>query len=438
MADDADVPPLEDMTEVVQKADAIRESRNGPSKPNGVSSTSAKQRAKVVKKPATHVVKPSCELVGKGDAASDQPVETKKAVAPTTKPSNTGMFGGMKKGFLFGSPGASNKKASASSTKPSSAKASAENSKKSTENIPYITPKGQTKSELAFDEVQQAMSEAKGLLENQDWITNDLLTKIEKNDTLRNKFADVKFMQALEEFQKDPEGAMQKYKGNQEVEKFLQEFCGLLGDHFTSLGDGSAQPKPETGSSQSSQPVPVKSPKNSSSPQITEISTKDSKASGAAEKTPKIVELLPDKTEPPSSKPKQSSKAKIVELDKEDDSAPSAFSKLNIDTASSQSTSRSGGSGKGRVPDILTYTPGAGADIQEVPKAPLMDDEEVREVLKDQKVMETLMDPQVMNIIQLLRSNPEKAQRIVDKATGDLKEKITLLIMKGLLRFQAS
>ena len=63
-----------------------------------------------------------------------------------------------------------------------------------------------------------------------DWITNDLLTKIEKNDSLSKRFSDARFMQALEEFQKDPEGAMQKYKGNEDVERFLQEFCGLLGE----------------------------------------------------------------------------------------------------------------------------------------------------------------------------------------------------------------
>ena len=59
------------MTEIVKKADAIRESRNGPSKPSGGSNSGAKERAKVVKKPSARVMRPNCEL-GKGDASLDQ------------------------------------------------------------------------------------------------------------------------------------------------------------------------------------------------------------------------------------------------------------------------------------------------------------------------------------------------------------------------------
>ena len=62
------------MTEVVKKAEAIRESRNGPSQPNGLPKSetqAAKDRAKVVKKPAARVVKP-CEELGKGDAGSSE------------------------------------------------------------------------------------------------------------------------------------------------------------------------------------------------------------------------------------------------------------------------------------------------------------------------------------------------------------------------------
>ncbi|RUS90601.1 hypothetical protein EGW08_001598 [Elysia chlorotica] len=426
MADDSDVPPLEDMTEIVKKADVIRESRNGPAKQNGSSNPSAKERAKVVKKPAAQVVTPNSELA-KGDVSSKKPQEVKSTKqASATNPPDTGMFGGMKKGFLFGGPTKSNKTIS------SSLKSSSDSIKKSKENIPFITPKEKTQSALTFDEVQQAMSEAKGLMDNQDWITDDLLTKIEKNGTLRKKFADAKFMQALEEFQKDPEGAMQKYKGNEDVEKFLLDFCGLLGDHFTSMGDNPSQQKTQN----SSQSVPGQSQMAKS----LNDSKQFSNTVGATAKSPKIVdvtsELDASLDECSKPKPKESSsksKSKIVELNADDDDdVSSPLSKVTLDGASS------GSSGGGRVPDILTYTPGAGADIQEVSKAPLMADDEVREVLKDKRVMETLMDPQIMNIIQLLRTDPEKAQKIVDKATGDLKERITLLFMKGLLRFQAS
>ena len=91
----------------------------------------------------------------------------KTTVVSVPKGSDTGMFGGMKKGFLFGGQGKSNKMSSTSSSKTSTAKVSTDSQKKSKDNIPYITPKEKAQSGLTFDEVQQAMSEAKGLLENQ-------------------------------------------------------------------------------------------------------------------------------------------------------------------------------------------------------------------------------------------------------------------------------
>ena len=186
------------------------------------------------------------------------------------------------------------------------------------------------------------------------------------------------------------------------------------------MGDNAAHQKSPHDVSDSSAPqyspsVPTQSSTASQIAKIPKDSKDVSKTAGFATKSPKIVDLT-EKTSPsecPAPKSKESSKSKVVELDAENSNISSSFSKINIDSAPSQSTLRSGSSGGGRVPDILTYSPGAGADIQEASNVPLMADEEVREVLKDQKVMETLMDPQVMNIIQLLRSDPEKAQRYV-------------------------
>lgn len=82
----------------------------------------------------------------------------------------------MKKGFLFGSGPSKSEKSSSTTTKEqnnsntgvekiSNAKSSQEKSQ--TEEMPFISPKGKTDSGLTFNEVQQAMSEAKGLLDNQ-------------------------------------------------------------------------------------------------------------------------------------------------------------------------------------------------------------------------------------------------------------------------------
>ncbi|GFO03477.1 hypothetical protein PoB_002998200 [Plakobranchus ocellatus] len=449
MADNPDVPPLEDMTDLLKKADKIRESRHGPSKPSVVPKAEksvAKERAKVVKKPAARVVTPND--LGKGDgvsAASQSEQAKSSAPPPVAKSAKPAVYAGLKKGFLFGGSGGSYK--SVSTPPVTNSKPAKDGAVKPKEDIPYISPKaGNSQSELTFDEVQQAMSEAKGLLENQDWITDDLLTKIEKNETLRKRFADPRFMQALEEFQKDPTAAMAKYKGNQEVETFLQQFCGLLGDHFTSLGDSSSQQNSNSkaSASTSSQPhrqpqaAPFRAAATPSTPKITEILDNETKLNNSSSpntssKSPKIIELTDENSVPSGGKSKASSN--VVDLTED---SPS-LSKLKIGKDPPQPRSGGGGGGGGgRVPDIMTYTPGAGADIQEAPAAPFMPDDEVKEILKDQKVMETLMDPHIMNIIQLLRTDPEKAQRIVDGAKGDLKEKITLLILKGLLRFQAS
>lgn len=69
-------------------------------------------------------------------------------------------------------------------------------------------------------------------------MTEDLLKKIEDNPILSKAFTDPAFSDVLEEFHRNPEESMKR--ANPEVRKFLQEFCSLMGDHFTSLG--SSQP----------------------------------------------------------------------------------------------------------------------------------------------------------------------------------------------------
>ncbi len=41
---------------------------------------------------------------------------------------------------------------------------------------------------------------------------------------------DPSFMQAMAEFQTNPQAAQQKYKDNKEMQTFLKEFCGLMGE----------------------------------------------------------------------------------------------------------------------------------------------------------------------------------------------------------------
>lgn len=62
-----------------------------------------------------------------------------------------------------------------------------------------------------------------------DWVSDDLLSNIEKNETLAKRLADPTFMLALQEFQTNPTSASEKYKDNAEVQQFFMEFCNLMG-----------------------------------------------------------------------------------------------------------------------------------------------------------------------------------------------------------------
>ncbi|KAH9499053.1 hypothetical protein Btru_005555 [Bulinus truncatus] len=257
MAEDSDVPPLEDMTEVLKKVDLIREGFSQKAESTTAKSSTLKQRAKVNKNINARVLQPES-----GENVSRKAEENKTQEVPphselsspknlTKQPlnsSSSALFGGMKKGFLFSSspktidaPKESEVKTTKSAAESESVKRIEPGIKEETEvkkdDIPYISPKtGKTESGLTLDEVQQAMSETKGLLDNQDWINDGLLSKLEKNEFLLKRFADPHFMKALQEFQTNPQAAMEKYKSNKEVERFLMEFCGLLGDHFSNLG----------------------------------------------------------------------------------------------------------------------------------------------------------------------------------------------------------
>ncbi|XP_059153508.1 uncharacterized protein LOC131939304 [Physella acuta] len=426
MADESDVPPLEDMTDTLRKAEAIRTGLTGEVLKN--KPAAPKDRAKVRKNITARVIQP--ENLGDGNVSNAQKVTSSRieeiesaqssagdnsvvhkpstenstgvkkpstedstaVIKPSAGDSNTavnkpssGLFGGMKKGFLFGGPSKVSKPSTiASKTGDSSAPKTKASPVEQDDTIPFVRPTGS--SSLTLEEVQQAMSETKGLLDNQDWITDDLLSKVEKNEFLLKRFADPTFMNALHEFQTNPVAAMEKYKSNKEVEKFLMEFCGLLGDHFTNM---TSSPSPQ--SNQIPQPKPQQ-PQNNSKPKIIEIT----EANQTKVPTPK----------------------KPVETKEQTTSLPA----LNLPN-------------KG-VKDSHINVETQPAYQAEITQVPPIDDAEVKELLKDPKTMEILLDPKVMQLIQLLKQDPEKARSMVEKADGDLRDKISFLVGKRLLQFQ--
>ena len=70
-----------------------------------------------------------------------------------------------------------------------------------------------------------------------DWATDDLLARIEKHPLLSKVFQDPTLSQVLVEFQSNPQKVMAASRENPEIQRFLQEFCSLMGDHFTTLAD---------------------------------------------------------------------------------------------------------------------------------------------------------------------------------------------------------
>ena len=78
---------------------------------------------------------------------------------------------------------------------------------------------------------------------NLDWITEDLMKKIEANPSLAKLLIDPKFTAALAQVQTDPMKAMAMLKSYPEMQKALQEFSGIMGEHFAALGNSSAAEK---------------------------------------------------------------------------------------------------------------------------------------------------------------------------------------------------
>ena len=199
-----DIPPLEDMTALVDKVKEKQKSVRGANTSVKSSSPSSDNSTKVSLQNSSH--------------------------SRSTKKSDTGTgYGGMKKGFLFG-----NNSTSKTAKKSASKKSAIE------KKVDYeVKPKTGANSNLVFDEVQSAVKENVGLGQNKEWVTDDLLKKVEGNKTLFSKLADPKFSKALEMMQKDPKSAKDYYKNDKEVQEFFMEFYNILGQHFTTLGEQS-------------------------------------------------------------------------------------------------------------------------------------------------------------------------------------------------------
>eukprot|EP00112_Aurelia_sp_Birch-Aquarium-sp1_P005485 Seg1622.13 transcript_id=Seg1622.13/GoldUCD/mRNA.D3Y31 product="hypothetical protein" protein_id=Seg1622.13/GoldUCD/D3Y31 len=223
---DDDVPPLEDMSEMLQ---TISELKKDTAKPQ-VKSRNPLLESSI---PPENARLQSIEkLLGKDEEPPSFAAKT-TAVTPsedahkkvhkskTAAKVETG-FAGFKKGFLLG-----NSKGSTVASKPCKEK----------KRIEEVQPSQQKENPLVFNEVQDALAAQMPLLQSKEWINDDLLSKLERNPKLLKKLGDPRYSQALDSFQTNPQEAMAALQNDPEVKEFIQEFCGILGDHFDTLGE---------------------------------------------------------------------------------------------------------------------------------------------------------------------------------------------------------
>ena len=75
------------------------------------------------------------------------------------------------------------------------------------------------------------------LIQCTDWITDELLHKIEANPKLARHLTNPRMAEALHKLQADQAAAMKHYESDAEVQEFFHEFCLVMGEHFSKLAD---------------------------------------------------------------------------------------------------------------------------------------------------------------------------------------------------------
>ncbi|XP_060067681.1 uncharacterized protein LOC132547893 [Ylistrum balloti] len=223
MAEADDVPPLEDMSEMLHQVEQLREQREKKKKNPQHNGTSHTQNGSNVN--ITEVKQHS----NKTTAVSEQ----KDKAAAKSGGENKGGFGGMRKGFLFG--GTSSK-----STPKKSTAVNKKETKTDSDDLTFIKKdEKESSAQFQFPEVEKAMSQTSSLLDNKEWVTDELLENVQKNERLTRSLQDPAFARALAEFQTNPQAAAIKYQNNPEFQETFKDFCGLMGNHFSKMGENS-------------------------------------------------------------------------------------------------------------------------------------------------------------------------------------------------------
>nr|XP_054753432.1 uncharacterized protein LOC129259162 isoform X1 [Lytechinus pictus] len=292
-----EVPPLEDMSDLLEQAHQLQKMKD---KKGMASSSSSSFKSSSVHGSPKVEEKPQSQRVKQEATKQETETEVHKTLPQTNKPasSKAKSFGGLKKGFLFGSAPKPSGKASSQSSKqrplvepPNKAQTAV--SGEGLEDIPLIKPQGDGAQNGAqrIQEVQDALKASAPFLENKDWVNDNLLSKIEKHPRLAQQLSDPCFSQAMSMFQSNPQGAMKYFQDNPEIQTFFQDFCAILGDHFTGLSSTSSnQPSPSA-----PKVTPVQEVKVHDSPgaDMSVSSSTDPKQATAADEA-KMKEIMAD------------------------------------------------------------------------------------------------------------------------------------------------
>jgi len=89
------------------------------------------------------------------------------------------------------------------------------------------------------EEVQEKMREEVRLNEEKkkEWLNTDLLEEMAKRPRLARGFTNPKYAAAIEALQKDPDTYREMMWGDNDLRDFVNEFCEVMGSHFTGLAD---------------------------------------------------------------------------------------------------------------------------------------------------------------------------------------------------------
>jgi len=248
------------------------------------------------------------------------------------------------------------------------------------EDVSHIKAAAGGSSAPVLPEVQAALKEQLGefgtKLVSGEWMTADLQSRIFQNPRLMAGMSNPKCQAALQEFQAKPEEAMKKYANDATVRDFLTEFFGIMGDHFTQMGQGEKEGGAAPGADGGTQPQAAAAAAAASSTGLTARST--TRVGGDTAQAA---------------------------------GGPAAASTLEGEKLRKQAKAMAQAAQRGDI---------------------AKEDEEVRAVMSDPEVLQLLMDPGMQRVLEECRQQPQRLPMYMRNPT--MRENLMRLQKAGLIK----